>query len=654
VPQTVTSGAAAAQPTTAPTAPAGQQFAGWYADAACTKPFDFANTPITGDTTVYAKYTSIPTYTISGTVYGLVAPLSNQGVTISYTINGTAGSVKTDANGYYSITGVPYDANVVITTPANVTGYNPATPAAGWTLTNINNNIIKADFTYAPVVVIGSYTITGNVSGLTDNSNVTINYTVNGTAGSTVTDAQGDYSIQNVPAGATVAIAAPANVTGYNPATPTAGRSLKNISADNINQNFVYVLTVPVYTVTGKLQNLPTGVDPTTLAVSYVYTDPTTGKQINGSVSVDATGSYSIPNVPTGAVVTVVPPTVNGVTPDSIKSDPLTGNLPNQNFDYSPVTYTISGNVSGLLSNQGVTIGYTINGKAGVATTDQNGNYSIPGVPAGTTVVITAPSNMNGYNPATPTAGYTQSNVSANITQQDFVYTAASLLTNNAIWYLRGYPDGTIQPEGTITRAEVAMAIYRLLTPDALAQAATAKNVTYSDVTSDKWYYIGITTLSNLGVVSGYPDGSFKPDVPITRSEMAVILTNLFEIAPASAAPFTDVTSSNWAYQYIANDYASGLIVGDGNGTFRPNDNLKRAEFATMMNRLLGRSVDSTKLTLTVSSQIAKFSDLLPTYWGYNAMVAASNSYTFSGTDVSGNQIWTAVTGNGLTVPFQQ
>ena len=193
------------------------------------------------------------------------------------------------------------------------------------------------------------------------------------------------------------------------------------------------------------------------------------------------------------------------------------------------------------------------------------------------------------------------------------------------------------------------MALYRLLTPD--EKAYIAGHNPFTDVEHDAWFGLGILSLYNLGIVSGYPDGTFQPNGLVTRAELATILVQFFLPENAGAVPFSDVPENHWAYQYIADAYADGFIYGYPDGTFRPDDNASRVEFAVMVNRILSRSVDYNKLSPELQSQIHQFSDMPESYWGFNVMVEASNSHNYSERDTFNNEYWTEITGNGIQAP---
>ena len=220
-------------------------------------------------------------------------------------------------------------------------------------------------------------------------------------------------------------------------------------------------------------------------------------------------------------------------------------------------------------------------------------------------------------------------------------------LTTDHIWYMRGYPDNTFKPDRAITRAEVALALYRLLTAD--AQSNSADNMNFTDVSYSDWYGVGIATLTNMGVLQGYPDGSYQPNKPITRAEMAALMARVAGTSQTSVTvPFADVQQGYWAYDAIASVYAQGLINGYPDGTFKPNKSTTRAEFATLMNTVLGRGIQAAD----VPGEVHMWSDLSASYWAFGAIMEATNSHDYTGTGP--NEQWTQITGNGLDVAYNQ
>ena len=190
--------------------------------------------------------------------------------------------------------------------------------------------------------------------------------------------------------------------------------------------------------------------------------------------------------------------------------------------------------------------------------------------------------------------------------------------------YIVGYEDGTIRPNGHITRAEAATVFFRLLT-DKARDANLTDRSPYPDVSAGDWYNKAVATLSRMGILSGYEDGSFRPNATVTRAEFAAMAARFDTEAKPVDTPFTDLTGC-WAADEIAKAYGKGWVNGYGDNTFRPNGPITRAEAVTLINRVLRRLPETDK-------------DLLPdertwldnpeTFWGYLALQEASNSHLY-------------------------
>ncbi len=190
--------------------------------------------------------------------------------------------------------------------------------------------------------------------------------------------------------------------------------------------------------------------------------------------------------------------------------------------------------------------------------------------------------------------------------------------------YLLGYEDGTVRPNGSISRAEVATVLFRLLKDDVRTQNLTKDNA-YSDVSDTAWYAAAVSTLSKMGVISGYPDGTFRPNAPITRAEFAAMIARFDETAKSADTPFTDI-SGHWAENAIGKAYGNGWVEGSSKTVFCPESNLTRAETATLLNRVLHRLPE--KKSDLLANQIV-WPDNPETFWGYLAIQEATNSHEY-------------------------
>ena len=188
-------------------------------------------------------------------------------------------------------------------------------------------------------------------------------------------------------------------------------------------------------------------------------------------------------------------------------------------------------------------------------------------------------------------------------------------------WYIRGYEDGTVRPDGKVTREEIAMIFYRLYV-GSNNTLNTKANIEYSDVDKNRWSYDAIMYLTEKGILKGYDDGSFKPLKEISRAELAAIIVRYSKLTSKTSVEFTDVTKEHWAKDSIEKVATKGWMIGYENGAFKPNAKLTRAEAAATINRLLGRNVEDVKVN------DSPFSDLKASHWGYEDLVEAITTHT--------------------------
>lgn len=204
--------------------------------------------------------------------------------------------------------------------------------------------------------------------------------------------------------------------------------------------------------------------------------------------------------------------------------------------------------------------------------------------------------------------------------------------------YLMGYPDGTVRPGGSITRAEATTIFFRLLTEESRSQFWATEN-RYSDVSTGQWYNNAVSTMTRAGIVNGYPDGTFRPNAPITRAEMAKIIA-LFAKLDKTADRFPDAVG-HWAEAYIRLAAGNGWIEGYPDGTFRPNQSITRAETVTMIDRVLER-VPKDESRLLPHSAMLTFPDCRPGQWFYIAVQEAANSHIYerAASEQHGDEQW--------------
>lgn len=222
----------------------------------------------------------------------------------------------------------------------------------------------------------------------------------------------------------------------------------------------------------------------------------------------------------------------------------------------------------------------------------------------------------------------------------DTVYVPNWLNTTDHFAYLIGYEDGEIKPENNITRAEVATIFFRLLTDDARARFWSSEN-DYTDVATDSWYNNAVSTLSNMGIINGYDDGTFQPNASITRAEFTAIATRFFDYTAEYDGAFNDVASGSWYVDYVQAAVDMGLVDGYPDGGFHPNSYITRAEAVTIVNRVLNRVPHEDYLLST--RVMNTWPDNVYGAWYYADMQEATNSHDYDWIRVSGERVeeWT-------------
>ena len=191
--------------------------------------------------------------------------------------------------------------------------------------------------------------------------------------------------------------------------------------------------------------------------------------------------------------------------------------------------------------------------------------------------------------------------------------------------YIVGYPNGNVEPNGNITRAEVATIFFRLLTEEVRTANSTQSN-SLSDVTRGQWFNHAVSTLSSMGIVKGHNDGTFAPNAPITRAEFAAIAARFDDKNTDTSSKFTDI-ASHWAKNEIGIAANKGWINGYPDGTFRPNQYITRAEAMTLVNRVLNRLPENSSDLLDSMIKWPDNSDV--SAWYYLAVQEATNSHYY-------------------------
>ena len=211
---------------------------------------------------------------------------------------------------------------------------------------------------------------------------------------------------------------------------------------------------------------------------------------------------------------------------------------------------------------------------------------------------------------------------------------AAELNRRDHYAFLVGYADGTFGPECNMTRAEVTTMFARLLTEQ--IEADKTYSSTFNDVAKDCWAANYIGYMQQFGIVTGYEDGSFRPDAPVTRAEFAAIASR-FEKLTQGSASFTDVPDTHWAVKYINFAATRGWVTGYEDGTFKPEHSITRAEVAAVTCRLLERSADQTYIRSHIG-ELRTFADVTESHWAYWYAMEAANGHDY--TKSGGSENW--------------
>ena len=211
---------------------------------------------------------------------------------------------------------------------------------------------------------------------------------------------------------------------------------------------------------------------------------------------------------------------------------------------------------------------------------------------------------------------------------------AAELNRTDHFAFLVGYTDGTFGPERNMTRAEVTTMFARLLTEQ--IEADKTYSSTFNDVPKGYWAANYIGYMQQFGIITGYSDGSFRPDAPVTRAEFAAIASR-FEKLTEGSKSFTDVPETYWAARYINFAATRGWVTGYSDGTFKPENTITRAEVAAVTCRLLERSADQSYIRSHLK-ELRTFSDVTESHWAYWYAMEAANGHDY--TKSGGSENW--------------
>ena len=282
--------------------------------------------------------------------------------------------------------------------------------------------------------------------------------------------------------------------------------------------------------------------------------------------------------------------------------------------------------------------------------------YSGTGV-VGNSLTVTAPA-IDGYTALAPTSYTITLNAEAAKNIITFYYREATstipagepakepfnknanprqLNRDDHFAYIKGYPDGTVRPEASLTRAEAAAILYRVMEKSCV-ERFHAESSSFRDVPDGKWYTTYVATLEKAGVIVDSKDGNFRPNDAITRAELASMLAQFANVTGGTTS-FSDVPATHWAADYIAAAVRSGWIQGYPDGTFRPEQTIKRAEMTAMVNRALGRDPQSASDLLEGMKTWKDNAD--PTAWFYLDIQEAANGHTYA--RKTGGEYWTGL-----------
>ena len=210
-----------------------------------------------------------------------------------------------------------------------------------------------------------------------------------------------------------------------------------------------------------------------------------------------------------------------------------------------------------------------------------------------------------------------------NITKIDYKVTKNAVEEVKAIAYIKGYPDGTFKPQANVTRAEAAQMFATLLNGG--TNFGTSQATKFSDA-SDDWYSKAVNYVVGKGLISGYPNGTFKPNDSITRAEFAQMISGYIKNEKAGSSDFQDV-KDHWAKDAIDKLYGNKNVTGYPDGSFKPNAKITRAEAVTILNSVFNRNTNKNSLNNVNTSSLNKFSDVNESFWAYYNILDAANTH---------------------------
>lgn len=346
-------------------------------------------------------------------------------------------------------------------------------------------------------------------------------------------------------------------------------------------------------------------------------------------------GTYTVPTNES-AILTPVDSAQNEGAPEEFE-------IPEVSY-VVPVPMPVTGNVrltktdadSGDALKGAVFDLYTAAGrKVATKTTNQSGQLNVFGLYPGKYyfVELTAPAGYlldKSQHEFSVSAGCT---TKVDVTNKRS--TVPDCFTSDHYAYIIGYPDDTVQPQGNITRAEVATIFFRLLSEETRAANLATTN-SFSDVSQGMWFNTAISTLEGMGILNGYEDDTFRPDAYITRAELVKIAASFDEKGTDGGNPFEDA-GNHWAAEYIALATENGWINGYEDQTFKPDQYITRAETMAVVNRVLQR-LPRSKADL-LPGMITWPDNMDESAWYYLYVQEATNGHTYE--RINGSEHWT-------------
>ncbi len=200
--------------------------------------------------------------------------------------------------------------------------------------------------------------------------------------------------------------------------------------------------------------------------------------------------------------------------------------------------------------------------------------------------------------------------------------------------YMIGYDTGLFGPESNITRAEVAQVFYNLL-----LEHKNDLSVQFSDVTAQAWYYNAVAELTKSGVIRDYEDGTFRPDQAITRAGFTAIAARFAKISTDRTVDFSDVSVNMWYYDAVRTAISYGWVTGYEDGTFRPEQSIARGETATIVNRMLARIPDLNTIDQGAGT---RFADVGSGYWDFYEVTEATTNHEYTRSSNTAREVWTS------------